>query len=172
MEFKSSFPWQLYLLTLIAQAAGVFFFAHKIILLMLIFVLADFYVLIKILFKTKYIMDSRQLIAKRFWFPDEEVEYAAIVEVKPAEIFTTGGFGALYRNTGSFNFYRVLYGRRGKYGISDRKLRALIVHPKDKEGFCEEIIKRAPNADIAFEFKPKVKDIRSKKEKEKEDRLR
>lgn len=172
MEFKSSFPWSFYLLTLIAQAAGISFYAHNLIPLLALFILADLYVLMKFIFKTKYIMDAKQLVARRFLFGDEEIEYATIIEVKPAEVFTTGGFGALYRNTDSFNFYKIVYGGRGKYGLSDRKLKVLLAHPKDKAGFCEELAKRAVNADISFKYVPKPKDGRSKKEKEKEDRLR
>lgn len=150
MEFKSSFPWSFYVLTAIAQLVGVVFYAHRYMGLFILFALADLYVLIKFIFKTKYIMDARQLTVKKFLFQDE-IQYSMISEISQANVLTMPGFGGLYRNASSFNFYKIVYNLKGG---SRPILRSITVHPKDTEAFFAELIPHLKDAYISFEYRP------------------
>lgn len=165
MEFKSGFPWQFYLLTAIAQAAGVSFYAHKLTALMILFILSDMYVLMKFIFKTKYVLDGRGFTAKRFLFGDLKIDYSSIVEIKPTTVFTTGGFSAMYRVRDSFNFFNIVYTVNSGASISGRKRKVFIAHPKDKEAFFEELISHVGNAEVQFEFPSALNSRRQPKKK-------
>lgn len=172
MEFKSSFPWQFYLLTAIAQAAGVMFYVHHLTWLIIIFALADLYVLMKIIFKTQYVLDERGLTAKRFMLPDVKIAYSAVVEVKPTDVFTPYTMGNAFVNKRkiehySFNFITIVYTVKWVSSLSGRKRKTFIVHPKDKKGFYDKLESHCKNADFIFEYKIKATEKEEKKSKKK-----
>lgn len=169
MEFKSGFPVIFYVLTAIAQAAGVSFYSYRAknqvyMALFILFVLADLYVLMKFIFKTKYIMDARQLTVKKFLSDGQQIAYSAITEVKPAEVWTTPGFGGVYRNTTSFNFLKIVYSVKG--GRKGFKLQSVIVHPKNKNAFVAELSTHVSNAYISLEYKPPSDEEKEKKKQQ------
>ena len=106
-------------------------------------ILLDFFLIFPEASQFRYDIEYRQFTVKRFFYSDISFSCEAIVSVEVATLFTMrGGFRSAAINdlkiySESFGAFRIMYSENPNRPGGRRK--AVIVSPKDKEAFLDEL---------------------------------